>query len=58
MVPLTFLGGTAMAWLFARHRNIIPLAVAQAILGSMVWWTFPVRWHHFLRVGPGYYRPL
>lgn len=55
LVPLTFLGGWVMAWLFARHRNIIPLAIGQAILGSLAWWSFPVAWHHFLRVGPGYY---
>ena len=33
LVPLTFVGGTAMAWLFGRHRNIIPLAIGQAIPG-------------------------
>ncbi len=55
LVPLTFLGGTAMAWLFARERNIIPLAVGQALLGSVVAWAFPMSWHHALRVGPGYY---
>jgi len=57
LVPLTFAGGTAMAWLFARERNIIPLAIGQALLGSLVWWAFPVAWHHRLRVGPGYYLP-
>ncbi|MGC1106400.1 MAG: CPBP family intramembrane glutamic endopeptidase [Candidatus Acidiferrales bacterium] len=55
LVPLTFAGGAVFAWLFARHRNILPLAVMQAILGSIAWWTFPVAWHHDLRVGPGYY---
>jgi hypothetical protein len=55
LVPLTFIGGTAMAYLFGRVRNIIPLAAGQAILGSLVWWAFPVAWHHHLRVGPGYY---
>jgi len=58
LVPLTFAGGCAMAWLFARERNIIPLAVGQALLGSLVWWAFPMAWHHSLRVGPGYYRPF
>jgi len=56
LVPLTFIGGTAMAWMFARQRNIIPLAIGQAILGSLIFWAFPVAWHHHLRVGPGYYR--
>jgi hypothetical protein len=55
LVPLTFIGGIAMSWLFSRERNIIPLTVGQAILGMMVWWAFPVAWHHGMRVGPGYY---
>lgn len=55
LVPLTFVGGTAMAWLFARHRNIIPLAIGQAVLGGLIFWAFPVAWHHHLRVGPGYF---
>lgn len=55
LVPLTFVGGVAMSWLFARERNIIPLTVGQAILGTLVWWAFPVAWHHGMRVGPGYY---
>lgn len=58
LVPATLIGGVAMAWLFARNRNIIPLAIGQAILGSMIWWAFPPTWHHFLRVGPGFYHPL
>jgi Type II CAAX prenyl endopeptidase Rce1-like len=55
LVPLTFIGGVAMAWLFTRDRNIIPLAIGQGILGTLVWWAFPVAWHHGLRVGPGFY---
>lgn len=55
LVPLTFVGGTAMAWMFGRVRNIIPLAIGQAILGSLIFWAFPLAWHHHLRVGPGYY---
>jgi hypothetical protein len=54
LVPLTFLGGIAMAWLFATERNILPLALGQAILGALVWWAFPLSWHHSMRVGPGY----
>jgi hypothetical protein len=57
LVPLTLIGGTAMAWMFARERNILPLAVGQALLGSLAWWAFPIAWHHMLRVGPGYYSP-
>lgn len=55
LVPLTFVGGSAMAWMFGRVRNIIPLAIGQAILGSLIFWAFPLAWHHHLRVGPGYY---
>jgi hypothetical protein len=44
-----------MTWLFARERNIIPLAIGQAILGMLVWWAFPIAWHHGMRVGPGFY---
>ena len=55
LVPLTFIGGATLCWLFARERNIIPLAIGQAILGSIVWWAIPVAWHHGMRVGPGYY---
>jgi len=55
LVPLTFAGGSVMAWLFLRDRNIIPLAVIQMLLGTIAWWSFPLSWHHHLRVGPGYY---
>jgi hypothetical protein len=54
LVPLTLVGGTAMAWLFARERNILPLALGQAVLGALVWWAFPLAWHHSMRVGPGF----
>ncbi len=55
LVPLTFIGGTAMAWMFGRVRNIVPLAVGQAALGMLVGWAFPLGWHHHMRVGPGFY---
>jgi len=57
LVPLTLVAGTAMAWMFARERNILPLAFGQSLLGPLVWWAFPIAWHHMLRVGPGYYGP-
>ena len=55
LVPLTLIAGTVMAWLFATERNIIPLAIMQALLGTIAWWAFPLAWHHHLRVGPGYF---
>jgi len=54
LVPLTFAGGVAMTWLFAKERNILALALGQAILGALVWWAFPLVWHHSMRVGPGF----
>ena len=55
LVPLTLIGGAAMCWLFSRQRNILPLVLGQAILGALVFWAFPIAWHHSMRVGPGYY---
>jgi hypothetical protein len=55
LVPLTVIGGVGMAWLFVGERNILPLAVGQAALGALVWWAFPLAWHHSMRVGPGYW---
>jgi hypothetical protein len=55
LVPITLVGGMAMSWLFAKQRNILPLTVGQAILGGLIWWAFPIAWHHSMRVGPGYY---
>ena len=55
LVPLTFVGGAVMAWMFGRVRNIIPLAVGQVLLGTLASWAFPMAWHHHMRVGPGYY---
>jgi hypothetical protein len=57
LVPLTLVAGFAMAWMFARERNILPLAFGQSLLGSLVWWAFPIAWHHMLRVGPAYHAP-
>lgn len=55
LVPMTFVGGALMAWLFWKDRNIFPLVVWQTILGSLIWWAFPIAWHHSMRVGPGFY---
>jgi hypothetical protein len=55
LVPLTWICGVTMSWLFATERNILPLAFFQSILGTLVWWAFPVAWHHAMRVGPGFY---
>jgi membrane protease YdiL (CAAX protease family) len=56
LLPLTALAGGVMSWLFLKERNILPLAAGQAVLGSLVWWAFPLQWHHSMRVGPGYWK--
>jgi len=55
LVPLTFVGGALMAWLFWKDRNILTLTIWQTILGTLAWKAFPIAWHHSMRVGPGYY---
>ena len=55
LVPITLVGGIVMSWLFAKQRNILPLTLGQAVLGGLIWWAFPIAWHHSMRVGPGYY---
>ncbi len=55
LVPLTLIGGALMSWVFAKERNILSLTVWQTILGTLVWWAFPIAWHHSMRVGPGFY---
>jgi hypothetical protein len=55
LVPICLIGGIAMSWLFTKHRNILPLTLGQAIVGGLIWWAFPIAWHHSMRVGPGYY---
>jgi hypothetical protein len=56
LVPVTFLGGYVLTRVFFATRNILPLAMAQAIVGSLLAVALPAGWHHGLRVGPGYYR--
>jgi hypothetical protein len=56
LVPVTLVGGTGMAWLFRRNRNVLILALGQAIVGSLLIGAFPPAWIHNLRVGPGYYQ--
>jgi membrane protease YdiL (CAAX protease family) len=55
LVPLTLAAGLIVTWLFARERNLIPLILAHTVLGLLLWWAFPLSWHHALSVGPAYY---
>ncbi|HEY2382130.1 MAG TPA: CPBP family glutamic-type intramembrane protease [Terriglobia bacterium] len=56
LVPVTFLGGYILTRVFFATRNLVPLALSQAIIGSLLSVALPVAWHHGLRVGPGFYR--
>jgi len=55
LVPVTFLGGYLLTRIFFATRNLVPLALAQAVIGSLLSVAVPASWHHGLRVGPGYY---
>jgi hypothetical protein len=56
LVPVTFFGGYFLTRVFFSTRNLVPLALSQAIIGSLLSIALPVAWHHGLRVGPGYYK--
>jgi membrane protease YdiL (CAAX protease family) len=56
LMPVTFAGALILARVFVEHRNLVPLALAQAIIGTLISMTIPATWHHGLRVGPGYYQ--
>ena len=56
LIPLTFFGGVILTRMFIKNRNLVPLALAQAIIGVLTSAAIPVSWHHGLRVGPGYYQ--
>ncbi len=51
----TFVAGFIFAEVFARHRNIWPLALAQAVGGFLLGAVSPESMIHHLRVGPGYW---
>jgi hypothetical protein len=55
LMPLTFAGGVILSRVFIENRNLVPLALSHAIIGSLASVTIPLAWHHGLRVGPGYY---
>jgi hypothetical protein len=55
LMIVTTLGGFALAEVFARHRNIWPLALAQTVGGLLVAAIAPASLIHNMRVGPGYF---
>lgn len=55
LMVATTLGGLILSEVFARHRNIWPLALAQAVGGFLIAALSPASLIHNMRVGPGYY---
>jgi hypothetical protein len=55
LTVVTALGGFLLAEIFARHRNIYPLALAQTVGGFLVAALSPASLIHNMRVGPGYF---
>jgi hypothetical protein len=51
----TSVGGFVLAEVYARHRNIWPLALAQAVGGFLIAALTPPALIHNMRVGPGYF---
>lgn len=54
LMVATTLAGFVFAEVFARHRNIWPLALAQAVGGLLLAAVSPASLMHNMRVGPGY----
>jgi hypothetical protein len=50
----TTVAGFVFAEIFARHRNIWPIALAQAVGGLLLAAVSPASLMHNMRVGPGY----
>jgi len=55
LMVVTTIGGFCLAEAFARHRNIWPLALAQAVGGLLLAALVPASLIHNMRVGPGYF---
>ncbi len=55
LLVATSLGGFVLAEVFARHRNIWPLALAQMVGGFLIAALSPAALIHNMRVGPGYF---
>jgi hypothetical protein len=55
LMVATLVAGVVFAEVFARHRNIWPLALAQAVGGFLLAAVSPDTFIHHMRVGPGYF---
>jgi hypothetical protein len=54
LMVATTVAGFVFAEVFARHRNIWPMALAQAVGGLLLAAVSPASLIHNMRVGPGY----
>jgi hypothetical protein len=54
LMVATTVAGVVFAEVFARHRNIWPIALAQAVGGVLIAAVSPASLIHNMRVGPGY----
>jgi hypothetical protein len=54
LMVATTVAGFVFAEIFARHRNIWPIALAQAVGGLLLAAVSPASLIHNMRVGPGY----
>ena len=54
LMVATTVAGVVFAEIFARHRNIWPMALAQAVGGLLIAAVSPASLIHNMRVGPGY----
>lgn len=55
LTAATLIAGFVFSEVFARHRNIWPLALAQAVGGILLAAVTPASIIHNMRVGPGYW---
>jgi hypothetical protein len=55
LMIVTLIAGFLFAEIFARHRNIWPLALVQAVGGLLLAAVSPDALIHHMRVGPGYF---
>ncbi len=56
LMVVTLIGGAIAAVAYQRHRNLFFLALAHALIGTMLWLVVPDALSHNLRVGPGMLR--
>ena len=55
LTPMTLLWGLTACFVFLRHRNLYPLAIAHAVFGITIAITIPGPVVHNMRVGLGYF---